>query len=64
MTAIQLRAMRDELQKIAGGTLGKVLTANLTPGSGPLRKRLAQGFKGVGQTIKSQYRRHGLTGMW
>ena len=64
MNVVQLRAMRDELQKIAGGTLGKVLTANLTPGSGPLRKRLAQGFGGIGQTIKSQYKRHGLLGMW
>lgn len=64
MTALQLRAMGEEIQKIAGGTLGKVLTANLTPGSGPLRKRLAAGLGGIGQTVKSQYKRHGLRGMW
>ena len=64
MTVSQLRVMGDELEKIAGGTLGKVLTANLTPGSGPLRKRLAKGFGGLGQTVKAQYKRHGLRGMW
>lgn len=52
----------DELEKIGGGLIGKALTHNLTPGQGPLRKRLRTGFKGLGQLIKSQVKRHGVVG--
>jgi hypothetical protein len=54
----------NELGKIkeAGGLIGKVLTHNLAPGSGPLPKRLKQGVKSLGQLVKSQVKRHGVKG--
>ena len=57
-----LHGFVDEMEKISGGLIGKMLTHNLTPGVGPLRKRLAMGFKGLGQLTKSQIKRHGLVG--
>jgi len=57
-------AFLDELSRIkeAGGLVGKMLTHNITPGSGPIHKRLVKGFKGLGQLVKSQVKRHGAKG--
>jgi hypothetical protein len=59
MNPVQLAAMHDELEKIGGGIVRKMLLTNITPGAGPLRKRLAQGFRNVGQTARSEVAREG-----
>lgn len=59
MNPVQMTAMYDELEKIGGGIVRKMLMTNITPGAGPLRKRLAQGFRNVGQTARSEVAREG-----
>jgi hypothetical protein len=55
-----LAAFFDELEKIGGGLVGKMLTHELLPGVAgelPFRKRLKLGLTGLGQLVKSQMRK-------
>lgn len=60
----QIEAMCDELQKIAGGAIGKALMTNITPGSGPILRRLGRGFKNVGHEVARQVKKEGLRGLF
>ena len=63
ISAIHLSAMRDEFQKIAGGGIQKALMTNITPGDGPILRRLGRGFRNVGSTLRNQVKRHGIRGL-
>lgn len=60
----QVDALFDELEKIAGGGIVKALKTNITPGKGPIHKRLGQGFKSVGEVLKNQVKRYGIAGLF
>jgi len=56
---VQLAAMCDELQKIAGGGIKKALLTDITPGTGPVWRRILQGMGSAKQELVSQVKRHG-----
>lgn len=62
MNEDMMRGFADEIEKIGGGMIWKLLSSDIAPGHGPLRKRLKLGLGNLRDIVRSQVGRHGLRG--